>query len=79
MPRTRRPKRKRQSKGLALTQILLLTGILLVMLVFRHHIGDTISTLMGSFGDPASDVQVAPDNAASSSEGDSSQDRRLSP
>lgn len=59
MPRTRRPRRKRQSKGLALTQILLLTGILLVMLVFRQHIGDTLSTLMGSFGDPASDVQVA--------------------
>ena len=58
MSRTRRPRKKRQSKGLALTQILLLTGILLVMLVFRQHIGDTISTLMGSFGDPAGDVDV---------------------
>ena len=41
-----------------MTQILLLTGILLVMLIFRHHIGDTVSTLMSSFGNPASDVQV---------------------
>ncbi len=58
MPRTRRPKRRRQNKTLAMTQILLLTGILLVMLIFRHHIGDTVSTLMSSFGNPASDVQV---------------------
>ena len=61
MARIRRPKRRRQSKSLAITQILMLTGILALMLIFRQHIGDTMSTLLDSFGQPASDVQIVKD------------------
>ncbi len=42
----------------------MLTGILALMLIFRTHIGDTMSTLLASFGEPAGDVQVHKDTAS---------------
>lgn len=63
MARTKRPRKRRQSKSLAITQILMLTGILAMMLIFRQHIGDTMSTLISSLGEPASDVSVGKKDA----------------